>query len=122
MVLIDSSLWIASLRHAGLPQDLAAVADSIRAGKAAWCAAVRLELWAGVRDDRERKSLAEFKAVVTDLPMSANVWEAAVRLADQGRKRGYTIPYPDLLIFSCAQENGAELLHRDKHFDLLAKL
>ena len=122
MVLIDSSLWIPSLRRAGSPKDLAEVADRIRSGEAAWCAAVRLELWAGVRDDRERKTLGEFSAVVIDLPISGEVWEKAIWFADKGRRKGYTIPYPDLLIFACAQAHRAELLHRDQHFQLLAAL
>lgn len=122
MVLIDSSLWIPSLRRSGSAKDLAAVAERIRSGEAAWCAAVRLELWAGLRDDRERKALGEFKTVVTDLSMSGETWEKAIWLADVGRRKGYKIPYPDLLIFACAQEHRAELLHQDKHFDLLAAL
>lgn len=122
MVLIDSSLWIPSLRHAGSSEDLATVAERIRAGEAAWCAAVRLELWAGVRDDRERKAMSAFKKVVTDLPMSGAVWESAIELADKARRRGFTIPYPDLLIFACAQEHRVELLHRDRHFEMLATL
>ncbi len=121
MVLIDSSLWIPILRDAAA-ENIADVSERIRMGEAAWCAAVRLELWAGVRDDRERKALGEFNSVVIDLPISGEVWERAIWLADQGRRKGYTMPFPDLLIFSCALGNNVKLLHRDKHFDLLAAL
>jgi predicted nucleic acid-binding protein len=122
VVLIDSSLWIPSLRRAGSPECIAEVAERIRTGEAAWCAAVRLELWAGVRDERERKALGEFTASVIDLPIDGEVWERAIWFADRVRRKGRTMPYPDLLIFACARVHGVELLHRDKHFDQLAAL
>jgi len=122
VVLVDSSLWIPTLRERGSPVELEMLTGLLRNREAAWCAAVRLELWAGVGEARERKRLGELLEVVVDLPMNQQVWENAIALADRGRRAGLTFPYPDLLIFSCAREHGLQVAHQDKHMDLLATL
>jgi predicted nucleic acid-binding protein len=38
-------------------------------------------------------------------------------LADTGRHR---VPIPDLLVAACAQQHGADVLHVDRPFDVLA--
>jgi predicted nucleic acid-binding protein len=96
--------------------------ELIASGQAAWCAAVRLELWSGIRSDRERKTLNQFCSVVVDLPIAAAVWERAIALIETLHRRGQRLPYPDLLIYACKEVHGVELFHRDKHFDLLAKM
>ncbi len=122
MVLVDSSLWVSSLRHTGRVEDREQLSTLIRNHEACWCAAVRLELWPGIGDVRERETMKRFLAIVIDLPMTAEVWEKAIALADTGRRRGWTFPFADLLIFACATTHKVELLHRDQHFDRLAKL
>ena len=63
------------------------------------------------------QDLAEFR----DLRMDASTFDAALgaqrELAAHGRHR---ISLPDLLIASCAQQHGADVLHVDRHFDVLA--
>jgi predicted nucleic acid-binding protein len=49
VVLIDTSVWIDVLRHAGTPSLRAELATLMEKKEAAWCAAVRLELWTGIR-------------------------------------------------------------------------
>lgn len=122
MVLVDSSVWIEALRTGGDTQARQLLADLLESGLAAWCPAIRLEIWASVRDDRERKVLRHFSEVVVDLRVTDAVWERAIKLAGIGRRRGYSFPYPDLLVFACAKIHGVELLHRDKHFDLLERM
>lgn len=122
MVLVDSSLWIPSLRRRGHIRDHEELSALIRNGEAAWCAAIRLELWAAIGDARERDMLARFRSVVLELPVTDRVWEKAIELDGAGRTKGWTFPYSDLLIFACAKEHGVKLVHRDKHFNQLAKL
>jgi predicted nucleic acid-binding protein len=122
VVLVDSSVWIDALRESGPESVRLRVASLMEAGEAAWCAAVRLELWSGIRHDRERRILQQFSSVIVDLPISNQVWDLAIAMAEAGRRRGYTFPYPDLLIFGCATVHRAELFHRDSHFNALAKL
>ena len=102
MTLIDTSTWIDALREKGAERSRDQVADLIRSGEAAWCPVIRLELWAGIGDARERKVLSGFGDVVAELPVTGEVWELAIDLAGLGRTKGFTFPIPDLVGFGAA--------------------
>jgi predicted nucleic acid-binding protein len=121
-VLVDSSMWVHQLRKAGDPIKRDRVNALLEAGEAAWCPAVRLELWRGVTNDAERKTLRRYEALLPDYEITMATWERAIRLADRGRAAGVTAPLADLLIFACATLNDLEIAHDDEHFDALAKL
>lgn len=121
-VLVDSSLWIHQLRRAGDPVKRDRVNALLQSGEAAWCPVVRLELWRGVTNDAERKTLRRYEALLPDYDITADTWERAIQLADRGRGAGITTPLADLLIFACADLNDLEIAHDDEHFDALAKL
>lgn len=121
-VLVDSSLWVHQLRKSGETGKRDRVNALLAIGEAAWCRPVRLELWRGVTDDAERKTLRQYEKVLPDYEISSSVWERAVRLADRGRAAGLTVPLADLLVFACAKIHDVELAHDDRHFDELAKL
>jgi len=91
-------------------------------GDAAWCGMIRLELWSGVRDSKERKQLASLDRVVHLLEITPPVWSEACQLAGLARSKGITAPASDQLIFACSKFHKATMLHRDRHFDALAKL
>ena len=120
-VLVDSSLWVHQLRKSGDP----AKRDRVHAlleSEAAWCPAVRLELYRGVTNDVERKALRRYEALLPDYEISAEVWHRSVQLADRARASSVTVPLADLIIFSCAKIHGLDVAHDDTHFDQLAKL
>ena len=121
-VLVDSSLWVHQLRKAGDPAKRDRVNALLQNGLAAWCPPVRLELWRGVTNDGERKTLRHYEVLLPDYEMSPAVWERAVRLADHGRAAGVTVPLADLLIFACARVHGLDLAHDDTHFQQLEQL
>jgi predicted nucleic acid-binding protein len=121
-VLVDSSLWVHQLRKSGHPGQRDRVNALLESGEAAWCPAVRLELWRGVTNDTERKTLRRYEALLPDYEISAAVWQRSIRLADRGRASGVTVPLSDLLIFACAKVPGLDLAHDDTHFDELATL
>lgn len=121
-VLVDSSMWVHQLRKAGDSSKRDRVNALLEAGEAAWCPVVRLELWRGVTNDAERKTLRRYEALVPDYAITTETWERAIRLADRGRAAGVSAPLADLLIFACAQLNDLEIAHDDEHFDSLAKL
>lgn len=121
-VLIDSSLWVHQLRKSGDLAKRDRVNALLENGEAAWCPAVRLELWRGVTNDTERKTLRRYEALLPDYEITADVWERAIRLADRGRASGVTVPLSDLLIFACAKIHRLGIAHDDGHFDELAKL
>jgi predicted nucleic acid-binding protein len=121
-VLVDSSLWVHQLRRNGDPAKRARVNGLLERGEAAWCPVVRLELWRGVTNDAERRTLRRYEARLPDYEITAGAWERAIRLADRGRAAGVTVPLSDLLVFACAWTHGLELAHDDHHFDVLATI
>jgi predicted nucleic acid-binding protein len=121
-VLVDSSLWVHQLRKSGDPAKRDRVNALLESGEAAWCPAVRLELWRGVTNDAERKTLRRYEALLPDYEISAEVWHRSIQLADRARAAGVTVPLADLLIFACAKSHGLEVAHDDAHFEELTKL
>ena len=120
MKLIDTSSWIHQMRATGDPAVRARVEALLRAGEAAWCGMVRLEIRSGVGNDREQRVLREYEAVVAELPIDAEVWQAACDLASRARRAGKTVPASDILICACARRHGVAIEHADAHFDMLA--
>jgi predicted nucleic acid-binding protein len=121
-VLVDSSLWVHQLRKSGDAAKRDRVNALLENGEAAWCPVVRLELWRGVTNDAERKTLRRYEALLPDYEISAEVWTRSIQLADRARVSGVTVPLADLLIFACAKINDLEVAHDDTHFDELLKL
>jgi len=121
-VLVDSSLWVHQLRKSGDPAKRDRVNALLTSGEAAWCPAVRLELWRGVTNDAERKTLRRYETLLPDYEISVEVWNRSIQLADRARASGVTVPLADLLIFACATIHGLEVAHDDSHFDELTKL
>ncbi len=120
-VLVDTSAWIEALRRDGDP----AVRDQVRTlvtdDAAVLCDLVVLELWNGARGDRETQALTEITRELARLPTTDEVWRTAVNLARACRTQGLTVPATDLVVAACARAHGASLLHRDRHFDLIAE-
>lgn len=110
LILIDKSAWV----HRD---------ESISSyGDLATCAMSRMEILFSARgaEDYERRSaeLAAFR----DLRMDAGTFAAAESAqADLARTGEHRVSLPDLLIAACAQQHGADVLHRDRHYDLLAE-
>lgn len=115
-------MWVHQLRKSGDPTKRQRVNALLEAGEAAWCAPIRLELWRGVTNDSERKTLRRYEALLPDYEIAAETWTRAIQVADRGRAAGVTAPLADLLIFACAKLNDVEIEHDDDHFDALAKL
>lgn len=115
MRLIDTSSWVEYLRA----RDSEA-GDSVEvlvlSGQAAWCDLTLVELWHGVRGAREKRELAEMENEIERIPVNAEVWRLAQRLARRCREKGITVPISDIVIAACAVAHKLELEHCDKHF------
>ena len=122
MVLIDTSSWIHFLRPDGDSAVRARVDGLLRAGTAAWCSLVRLELWNGAGGERERKVLREFERLVPELAVTAEVWNEACELARRCRAGGVTVPATDLLVAACARHHGAQLEQSDGDLEEIARV
>ena len=98
------------------------VVTLLATGQAAWCALVRLELWAGVRDEKERKILREYEQVIPELDITPEVWDEACALSNRCRKAGKTAPNTDYLIAACARHHKVSVESADAHVTFLMKL
>lgn len=119
MILVDTSAWTQQLRTKGDPEVRRRVESLLLLGEAAWCAPVRLELWAGVGKDPERRVLNRFAAVLPDLPVTPEVWSEAEKMADRARGNGLTAPAMDFVIAACARHHGVEVEHDDADYEWL---
>jgi predicted nucleic acid-binding protein len=85
------------------------------------CAVTRLELLYSARSRRDYELLEDDLAEFRDLRMDAETFAVALgaqrELAASGHHR---VAIPDLLIAACAQQHGADVLHADRHYELLA--
>lgn len=109
LILLDKSAWV----RGG--------ADLLDHGELCMCAITRMEILYSARSADDCAILQEDLAAYRDLRIdhaTVSAAEAAQReLAATGRHR---IALPDLMIGACAQQHGADILHVDRHFDLLA--
>lgn len=121
MKLIDTSSWVEYLRN----RDSEA-GDSVEvlvlSGDAAWCDLTLVELWLGVRGTREKRELAEMENEIARVPVNAEVWQLAKRLALRCREKGWTVPISDLVIAACAVAHHLDLEHCDQHFEEILPL
>ena len=122
MVVVDTSCWVEALRRRGDGAVREQVAELVDAGRARFVDMVRLELWNGLTQEAPRRFLAELEEVVDCLPTPPEVWSRARQLGIRARAAGLSVPAADLLICATAAHHRAEILHRDAHFDALAKL
>jgi predicted nucleic acid-binding protein len=122
MILLDTSVWIEALRERGNPETKRRVHEHLQSGRACWMPMIRLELWNGARGESEKRALREFQAVLPELELGPEVWEAANELSRRARAAGLTVPAADLLIVACANYHRVEIESLDAHFAELQKL
>jgi hypothetical protein len=122
MTLIDTSAWVEQLRALGDAAVRTRVELLLQTGQAAWCAAVRLELWAGVGNEKERTTLRAYEQELPEFPIDDQVWEEACNLAGRCRQAGKTAPASDILIAACARHHRVEVETADAHFEFLMQL
>lgn len=120
-VLVDTSAWIHALRRDGDPEIRSKVEAATVEGRAVLCDLVLLELWNGARGGEEQRMLQEMERELEKVPTTPAVWALAAQLARRCRQTGVTVPATDLLIAACAEFHGLDLLHRDGHYDQLAR-
>jgi predicted nucleic acid-binding protein len=109
LLLLDKSAYVRGVVDAGDDDELCL------------CAVTRLELLYSARSHTDFERLETDLATFRDLRMDAETFltarTAQRELAAIGQHR---VGIPDLLIAACAQQHGADVLHVDRHFDVLA--
>jgi predicted nucleic acid-binding protein len=111
LLLVDTSAYARGFRTADFDDQLC------------MCPISRLEILYAARSQREYDAidgkLAEFRSLRIDAQTMAGALSAQRTHAARGLHR---VPIPDLLIAACAQQHGADVLHVDRHYDVLAQV
>jgi predicted nucleic acid-binding protein len=121
VVLVDTSVWIEVFRK-GTRFQLESVANL---DDVVTCLPVLQEVLQGFRDERAfalaRDAMISFPVV--ESPLRTEVVLEAAHLYRTARRAGLTIRSGvDCLIAACAIRNHLTVLHRDRDFDLIARV
>ena len=121
MILLDSSIWIASFQRRD-PIDLDAMVDL---DDVVTCLPVVQEVLQGFRDESAFRvaqvSMLSFPMV--ESPLAQTVFLDAVALYRTARRSGVTVRSSvDCLIAACALRHDLEVVHRDRDYPGLARV
>ena len=120
MILIDTSAWIEFLRDTGSAACIRV--DVLLAHEIAICDAVRMEVFAGARDESHLQSLRRMLARAGTIPTLPTDYDDAAVLYRRCRKEGETVrKLIDCLIASIAIRAGIPILHNDSDFNAIAR-
>lgn len=121
MVLVDTSVWIEVFRKPGRVKLEAAVDfDNV-----VTCLPVIQEVLQGFDDERAFVLAREAMHAlpVVESPLARPVFDHAADLYRAARRAGLTVRSGvDCLIAACALRHGLEVLHRDRDYDMLARV
>jgi predicted nucleic acid-binding protein len=123
VIVVDSSAWIEFLRATGSAVDQALTELLLSGASLASTEIVWLELLAGARTEQEERTL---RAGPLETPVLAlgglRGYEAAAELYRACRRAGETVrKLTDCLVAVPTIAAGAELLHADSDFEILAR-
>jgi hypothetical protein len=121
MLLVDTSVWIEVFRKPSrLRLDQVVDFDDV-----VTCLPVVQEVLQGFRDERAFQTAREamYALPMVASPVTQAVFDQAVELYRAARRAGITIRSGvDCLVAACAISHSLTVLHRDRDFDLLAKV
>lgn len=121
LVLVDTSAWICFFSRRGfgeLKKDLSILLDEDRAATAG---PILVELIQGTRTTEEKETIQSLLRGIRWFPISDDHWHKAAEMAFALRRKGITSSAFDTLIAVLAIDYQCILLHKDSHFDLIAR-
>jgi len=121
VILVDTSLWVEVFRK----RDPLRIESLFDFDEIVTCLPVVAEVLQGFRDDRAYRTAREalFAMPIVESPLRSEVFEEGAQLYRSARRAGLTIRSGvACLIASCAIRNNLTLAHRDRYFDLLARV
>ena len=116
MVLVDSSVWIESLRRDGNVYVKLALENLLEEYEAAWCGPVKLEVLGGARKQDREQLEAHFECIPY-FQMKDHAWDAAKKIAWRLRDKGCNPPWNDVLIAALSVQAECRIYSIDKHFE-----
>ena len=120
-VIVDTSAWIESFRPQSEKAFIDFVKDLILKGRILVPGIIKTELLRGTKNKKEYNQLNDLLKGLEYLPVSDDFWEKLSLFSFRLFRKGVTVPLTDIYIALLGIENNASILHRDKHFDLIAE-
>jgi len=119
LILVDTSMWIIFMHR---DEDAAseAVSQLLSEDRVVINEIIKSELLIGAKDQKHYQELEEDLAALPDLSLTKKVWDKVRSLGFILKCKGRIVPLPDLVIAASAIVYGCDLLHRDRHFGLIA--
>lgn len=120
-VIIDTSAWIASFQREGDTELKGLVKRLITEQDVLLPGIIKAEFLRGAKDGKEYEKLSDLLKGLTYLPVEDNFWGRLSRFSFELFRKGLTVPLTDTYIALIAIENDVPVVHKDKHFDLIAQ-
>jgi predicted nucleic acid-binding protein len=119
-VLVDSSAWLEFFKPAGKPLFKEVITGLISNQIIVIPGIIKVEILRGSRSHQEYEMLDNTLNGVQYLGVSEVFWKRLSLFNYDLSRKGVNVPLPDAYIALLAIENDVELLHFDRHFDLIA--
>ena len=119
-VLADTSVWIEFFRGNSLignNLEMLIIADSVEI-----CGVVLFELLQGIKSDSEKLKINDILLNLPYVEVNKIIWQRSAEIAFNIKKKGFTVPFSDILIAVLAIENNLSVFTLDKHFELISEL
>ena len=120
MIVVDTSVWVASLRR-GRAQETEILRALLDADEVALAAPVRVELLSGA-SNADRATLRRALSALPVLYPSTDTWMLVDAWIERAGRRGSRFGLGDLLIGALASEIGALLWSLDADFERMESL
>jgi hypothetical protein len=119
-VLVDTSVWIEFFKANSSVSnnlELLLIEDSVEI-----CGVVLFELLQGIKSESEKLKIKDILLNLPYVEINKNIWQKSAEISLNIKKKGYTIPFSDILIGTLAIENNFSVFTLDKHFELIPEL
>jgi len=120
-VIIDTSAWIESFKSGGDNKLKELVKRLIIQGDILLPGIIKAEILRGAKNLKEYERLNDLLKGLTYLAVEDSFWERLARFSFELFKKGVIVPLIDTYIALLAIENNVPIVHKDKHFDLIAQ-
>jgi len=121
LILVDTSAWICFFSRRGFEDIKKTLSTFLDEDRAATAGPILVELIQGTRTVEEKETIKRLFRGVHWLSVSDDHWHKAAEMSFDLRRRGVTSSAIDTLIAILAIHYRCLLLHRDSHFELIAR-
>ena len=120
-LIVDTSAWIEAFRPQGEGKLKETVKQLILEAQVLLPGLIMAEILRGTKTREEYRMLSELLSSLSYLPVEDSFWNGLAKFSFDLLRKGVTVPLTDTYIALLAIDNDVPLLHRDSHFDLIAK-